>query len=192
MVTGFPPLIFHSQGMTSSWPCLHLLYEGLGMSSAVLMPWMLLAGPVEAVTQEERRVWTPRIWASPVTQRTCLAMWETQDTWVQSLSREDPLEKGMATRSSFLAWGSPWTEEPGGLQSIGAAKESDMTEHTYLRCGIVCRGEPGQKYALFRTLNWTAVCKWDMEAWQLDLQEYWRSGRSERVDGMQDGEKAQT
>ena len=41
-----------------------------------------------------------------------------QDTRVQSLSREDPLEKGMATHSSILAWRIPWTEEPGGLQSM--------------------------------------------------------------------------
>ena len=40
-------------------------------------------------------------------------------TWVQSLDWEDPLEKGMATHSSILAWGIPWTEEPGGLSSIG-------------------------------------------------------------------------
>ena len=38
---------------------------------------------------------------------------------VQSLGREDPLEKGMATHPSILAWKIPWTEEPGGLQSIG-------------------------------------------------------------------------
>ena len=38
-----------------------------------------------------------------------------QDTWVRSLSWEDPLEKGKATHSSVLAWRSPWTEEPGGL-----------------------------------------------------------------------------
>ena len=38
-----------------------------------------------------------------------------QETWVCSLSREDPLEKGMATHSSVLAWRIPWTEEPGGL-----------------------------------------------------------------------------
>ena len=44
------------------------------------------------------------------------AMWET---WVQSLGQEDPLEKGMATHSSMLAWRIPWTEEPGGLQSMG-------------------------------------------------------------------------
>ena len=43
-----------------------------------------------------------------------------QETWVQSLSREDPLEKGMATHSSILVWRIPWTEEPGRLQSMGS------------------------------------------------------------------------
>ena len=47
------------------------------------------------------------------------AMPETQ---VRALSREDPLEKRMATHSSFLAWRIPWTEEPGGLQSIGSQR----------------------------------------------------------------------
>ena len=42
-----------------------------------------------------------------------------QETWVQSLGREDPLEKEMATHSSILAWEIPWTEEPGKLQSMG-------------------------------------------------------------------------
>ena len=42
-----------------------------------------------------------------------------QETRVQSLGQEDPLEKGMATHSSILAWEIPWTEEPGGLQSSG-------------------------------------------------------------------------
>ena len=42
-----------------------------------------------------------------------------QEMWVQSLDREDPLEKGMATHSSILAWKIPWTEEPVGLQSMG-------------------------------------------------------------------------
>ena len=41
-----------------------------------------------------------------------------QETWVRSLGREDPLEKEMATHSSTLAWKIPWTEEPGGLQSL--------------------------------------------------------------------------
>ena len=42
-----------------------------------------------------------------------------QVTWVQSLGQEDPLEEGMATHSSILAWRIPWTVEPGGLQSLG-------------------------------------------------------------------------
>ena len=42
-----------------------------------------------------------------------------QETWVQSLGQEDPLEREMATYSSILAWEVPWTEEPGGLQSMG-------------------------------------------------------------------------
>ena len=42
-----------------------------------------------------------------------------QETWVRSLSGGDPLEKNMATHSNILAWRIPWTEEPGGLQSIG-------------------------------------------------------------------------
>ena len=45
-----------------------------------------------------------------------------QETWVRSLDPEDPLEKEMATHSNVLAWGIPWTEEPGGLQSIGLQK----------------------------------------------------------------------
>ena len=43
----------------------------------------------------------------------------TWETWVRSLGWEDPLEEGMATHSSILAWRIPWTEEPGGLQSMG-------------------------------------------------------------------------
>ena len=49
-----------------------------------------------------------------------LAMQETQEMWVQSLSPEDPLEKGMATHSSVLAWRIPWTEEHSRLQSMGS------------------------------------------------------------------------
>ena len=47
------------------------------------------------------------------------AMEEMQETWVQALSQEDPLENGMAIHSSILAWKVPWAEEPGGLQSWG-------------------------------------------------------------------------
>ena len=45
-----------------------------------------------------------------------------QETWVQSLGQEDILEKGLATRSSILAWRIPWTEEPGGLLNTGSQR----------------------------------------------------------------------
>ena len=47
------------------------------------------------------------------------AVWKT---WVRSLGWKEPLEKGMATQSSILAWRIPWTEEPGGLQSMGSQR----------------------------------------------------------------------
>ena len=58
------------------------------------------------------------LWASLLAQivKNLPAMWETR---VLSLGRENPLEKGMATHSSILAWRIPWTEEPGGLQRVG-------------------------------------------------------------------------
>ena len=56
-----------------------------------------------------------------------VAQWETihlpiQETWVQSLGGEGPLEEEMATHSSIFAWKIPWTEEPGGLQSMGSQR----------------------------------------------------------------------
>ena len=58
-------------------------------------------------------------------------MWET---WVQSLGQEDPLEKEMATHFSILAWGIPWMEEPGRLQSTES--ESDTTERLHFVQGV--------------------------------------------------------
>ena len=71
---------------------------------------------------------SPECWASLVAQavKNLPVIWETR---VLSLGWEDPLEKGMATHSSILAWRIPWTEEPGRLQSNGLARvqELDMT-----------------------------------------------------------------
>ena len=65
-------------------------------------------------------------WASLMAQmvKNPPAMWET---WIQSLDGKDPLEEGMATHSSILAWRSPWTEEPVGY-SPWVRKESNTTE----------------------------------------------------------------
>ena len=69
-------------------------------------------------------------WASLVAQRLkhLPAMQETQ---VQSLGREDPLKKEMATHSSILAWEIPWMEEPGGLQSMGWQSWTQLSDFTF-------------------------------------------------------------
>ena len=51
-----------------------------------------------------------------------LPMQRMPEIWIQPLGQEDPLEKEMATHSSILAWEIPWTEEPGGLQSMGSKR----------------------------------------------------------------------
>ena len=58
-------------------------------------------------------------------------MQELQEMQVQSLGWEDPLDKGMATHSGILAYRIPWTEKPGGLQSMGLQR--DMTKHIYIQ-----------------------------------------------------------
>ena len=57
-----------------------------------------------------------------------------REMWVRFLGQEDPLEEGMATHSSILAWRIPWTEEPRGLQSMGSqrVKHDFMTEHAHV------------------------------------------------------------
>ena len=60
-----------------------------------------------------------------------------QETWVQSLGWEDPLEKEMATHPSILAWRIPWTEEPGGLQSRGG-QESDRLDNSHFHGFLIC------------------------------------------------------
>ena len=74
--------------------------------------------------------WPNNSWASLVAQ-TVKNLPAIQETQVQSLGQEDPLEKGMANHSGTLAWRIPWTEEPGRLQSRGC-QESDMTEQLLL------------------------------------------------------------
>ena len=77
-------------------------------------------------------------------------MQETQETWVQSLGREDPLEEKMAAHSRILAWRVPWTEEPGGLQSIG----SQRVWHNW--SNLACKIRSTSLPLIFRApLSWT-------------------------------------
>ena len=59
-------------------------------------------------------------------------MQETQETRIQSLGQEDPLEEEMATLSSILAWKIPWTEEPGGLQSVELQSRTQLSNWTHI------------------------------------------------------------
>ena len=62
------------------------------------------------------------VWWIPWWLRRWRTLLQCRETWVQSLSQEDPLEKGMTTHSSILACRIPWTEQPGGLQSVGSQR----------------------------------------------------------------------
>ena len=98
------------------------------------------------------------------------AMWETQ---VQSLGQEDPLEKEMATHSSTLAWRIPWTEEPGGLQSVGSqrVRHDRTTSLSFLSC-VSCKRvfsfcfcffkcrSPGFQAPLFADCLFSIVYSW--------------------------------
>ena len=66
------------------------------------------------------------------------AVQELQETWVRSLGQEDPLEEGMATHSSALAWRIPRTEEPGACSPYGL-RELDMIEATEHSCTVVLK-----------------------------------------------------
>ena len=71
---------------------------------------------------------------------------EVRETQVRSLGWEDPLEKEMATHSSILAWKIPWTEEPGGLQSLGLQKSrTRLSDFTFTFSGV--KNLPGKQEA---------------------------------------------
>ena len=85
-------------------------------------------------SNRKRRVWGPGIPWTRLSQwvRSKDSTWSAGDTatWVWSLGQDDPLEQGMATRSSILAWEIPWTEEPGGLQSMGSQSQTRLSNYT--------------------------------------------------------------
>ena len=97
-----------------------------------------------------------------------------QETRVRSPGWEDPLEKEMATHSSILSWKISWTEEPGGLQSVGLQRVGDCKELgttewltlTYLACYKACPGK-SLKLTLSMSLKYTANFAWDLSLWQI-------------------------
>ena len=104
-----------------------------------------------------------------------------QETWVPSLGWEDPLEKGMATHSSILAWRIPWTEEPGGLQSMGSQRVrhdwvTSTTNFTFQQYQNLCsltpwciyfcsrcwEPPPGQLPTTYGSVFQTALTSWHL------------------------------
>ena len=71
------------------------------------------------------------LWTSLVVQ-TVKHLFTMQETWVQSLGQEDPLEKEMAIHSSNIAWKIPWTEAPGRLQSMGSQSQTRLSDFTFM------------------------------------------------------------
>ena len=72
-----------------------------------------------------------------------------QKTWVRSLGQQDPLEKGMTNHSSILSWRIPWTEEPGGLHSMGSQSQTRLNDythtHTHTHTHTQRKGGPGEQ-----------------------------------------------
>ena len=73
-----------------------------------------------------------------------------QETWVPSLGRANPLEKEMATHSTILAWEIPWTEEPGGLQSMGVTKR---VGHNLATTQFKFADDDGMYYCLNKSIH---------------------------------------
>ena len=73
------------------------------------------------------------------------------------LGREDPLEKGMATHSSILTWEIPWTEKPGGLQTVGS-QELDMTEQLTVSLSLFHTMYTTHQYKLIIYTQYKLIC----------------------------------
>ena len=110
-------------GSLPSWSCRHQTQPGVFHLVSWLMMWTRQTSPPVLLAYPRLShlylwLFIPDNWASLVAQlvRNPPAL---RETWVRSLGREDPLEEEMATQPSILVWRTPWTEEPGRLQSTG-------------------------------------------------------------------------
>ena len=89
-----------------------------------------------------------------------------QETWVLSQGQEDPLEKGIATHSKILAWRAPWTEEPGGLESMGSQTvEHDWVAVTHTGQGLISSHGPQQATSAYEACVspagfWAPAFRW--------------------------------
>ena len=104
----------------------------------------------------------------------------TQETWIQPLGWEEPLEEGMATHSSVLAWRIPWTEEPGGLQSMESQSigHNSVTKRTRAHARTHTRQELGREGDLFKELAHVTVWAAKSEIYMAGRQAGGNSSRS--------------
>ena len=107
-----------------------------------------------------------------------------QERWVWSLDWEDPLEKEMAPHSSILAWETPWTEEPGGLQSMGSqrVRHDLVTTQQQQQIIPISRGLPiFEVYGTFSLKEVkTVFCLWKRTA---QIQGKWNHGKQQNATG---------
>ena len=102
-----------------------------------------------------------------------------QETQVQSLRWENPLEKGMVTHSSILAWKIPWTQEPGGLQSIDSQRvrhDSVTNPFHFTFFSIFVAVVQSQSYVWLFVTAWTAACQTSLSftiSWSAQTHVHW-------------------
>ena len=89
------------------------------ISTEMTMYYMILLTTTPPQKKKKRKKGKTTITGLPRGERILLPIFEIQETWVQSLGQEDPLEEEISAHSSILAWKIPWTEEPSGLQTMG-------------------------------------------------------------------------
>ena len=112
-----------------------------------------------------------------------------QETWVWSLGWEDPLEEGMSTHSSMLAWRILWKEEPGGLQSVGSQRVSHDWVTNTTTGGSVVKSLPAKQESWVWSLGWEDPLEKEMVthssilAWRIPWTE--KPGRLHRSTGSQ-------
>jgi len=97
-------------------------------------------------------------WGASLVAQTMKNLPAMQETWVWSLGQKDPLEKGMAIHSSILAWRIPWTEEPGGLQSMGSQRvRHDWATDTNFRLSNHNQALMVQTWLCLKIMKWLAA-----------------------------------
>ena len=139
------------------------------------IPWTEKPGRLQSMgSQRVRHDWATFTFTFSLGGSDCKELPATPETWVRSLGREGPLEKEMATRNSILAWKIPWTEEPGGLQSMGSHRIwHDQVTNTFTLIFIcVCARAKLLQLCLTLATVWAVACQPPLSL-RFSSKEYW-------------------